>query len=110
MATPGLGIGYENGNEWTNSKESTNDELTQIDDMDMREQNIESQRLLSNFGIKNGGTISRIRESKTKHEFYKDQRCFRHFEFEMIDTCQAFAQVGLERRSGQAWVHRLSNH
>lgn len=51
--TPGLGIGCENGNEWMNSKESINDELTQIDyQVDMREKNIESQGLLSSSDVK----------------------------------------------------------
>lgn len=31
--TPGLGLGYENGNEWTDSKKSINEELTQSDDL-----------------------------------------------------------------------------
>lgn len=50
---PSLSIGCENGNEWMNSEESINDELTQTDDqVDMRENNMESQRLPSSFDIK----------------------------------------------------------
>lgn len=42
-STLGLGLSYGNGNEWTNSKESINEELTQIDEQeDMREKGVES--------------------------------------------------------------------
>ena len=59
----------ENGNEWMNSKESINDELTQIDNqVDLREKDVESQRLLLSVDLKNGDTINR-REAKTKHVF-----------------------------------------
>lgn len=53
-----------------NSKESINDEWIQIHkQVDMREKYVESQRLLSSVDLKNGGTVKRIREAKTKHGF-----------------------------------------
>ena len=68
--TPGIGLSYGNRNEWINAKESIHEELTQIDDQeDMREKDVESQRLLSSFDLKTCGALDRIREDKVKHGF-----------------------------------------
>lgn len=53
-----------------NPKDSINDELTQIhNQVDMREKYVESQKLLSSVDLKNGGTVNRLREAKTKRGF-----------------------------------------